>query len=131
MLFETVGGNRATTETAATASSAAVAATGAIIGGVAALSCCVMPLVFVIVGISGAWISHLTALSPYQPVFVALAVGSILYGYLAVYQARRACAAGSVCARPLSHRLVNAGLLAGTLFVAIALAANFAGPYLL
>jgi len=62
MLFETVGGNRATAETAATTSSAAVAATGAIIGGVAALSCCVMPLVFVIVGIGGAWISHLTEL---------------------------------------------------------------------
>lgn len=108
-----------------------VAAAGALVGGIAALSCCVMPLVFVVVGISGAWIASLTALSPYQPAFLAVAVGSILYGHWATYRARRACAAGAVCAQPLPHRLVNAGLWAGTLFVAAAIAADYAAPYLL
>lgn len=86
---------------------------------------------FVFVGISGAWIGHLTALSPYQPVFVAVAVGSIVYGHLARYRARRACAAGSGCTQPLPSRLAGIGLWTGTGLVAVALAANFAAPYLL
>jgi mercuric ion transport protein len=115
-----------------TASSRPLAgALGAVGGGVAALSCCVAPLVFVFVGISGAWIGHLTALSPYQPVFVAVAVGSIVYGHLARYRARRACAAGSGCTQPLPSRLAGIGLWTGTGLVAVALAANFAAPYLL
>jgi len=121
----------ATGEAAAKTSSATVAAAGAIIGGIAALSCCVMPLVFVIVGISGAWIAHLTALSPYQPLFIAVAVGSILYGHMATYRARRACATDGTCARPLPRRLVNAGLWVGTVFVVVAVGANVAAPYLL
>ena len=113
-----------------TAPSANLAAAGAVVGGIAALSCCVMPLVFVIVGISGAWIAYLTALSPYQPVFFALALGSIGYGHYALHRARRACEAGNACATPLPNRLVQTSLWAGTIFVVIAFAANYAAPFL-
>ncbi len=122
---------RADENHAATAPSATLAAAGAVVGGIAALSCCVMPLVFVVVGISGAWIAYLTALSPYQPVFVAVALGSIGYGHYALYRARQACEAGNVCARPLPNRLVQTSLWAGTIFVVVALAANYAAPFLL
>lgn len=114
----------------ATAPPATIAAAGAVIGGIAALSCCVMPLVFVVIGISGAWIAHLTALSPYQPIFIAVALVSIAYGHYATYRARRACEAGEVCARPLPNRLVNMALWAGTALVVVSLAANLAAPYL-
>ena len=104
------------------------AAVGAILGGVAAMSCRVVPLVFVLAGISGAWIANLTALSPYQPIFVAVALGAIAYGHLAAYRARKACADSGACARPVPRRLVDAGLWTGTVMVAIAIAANFAAP---
>ena len=104
------------------------AALGAVVGGVAAMSCCVAPLVFVLAGISGAWIANLTALSPYQPIFVAVALVSIGYGHLAAYRARKACAVGGACARPVPRRLVDAGLWTGTVMVAIAIAADFAVP---
>lgn len=107
------------------------AAFGAILGGLAALSCCVAPLIFVIVGISGTWIAHLTALSPYQPIFIAIAVVSIAYGHFASYRSRRSCADGDICAQPLPRRLIDIGLWVGTLFVAIALAVNFFTPYFL
>jgi mercuric ion transport protein len=45
-------------------------------GGIAAVlasACCVGPLVLLSVGFSGAWIANLTALSPYRPIFIALA----------------------------------------------------------
>lgn len=129
MAFESTSNGQAAPE--AVTSSATVAATGAVLGGIAALSCCVMPLAFVVVGVSGAWIANLTALSPYQPVFIALAVGSILYGHWANYRARRACAASAACARPPAQRLIDTGLWAGTLFVVVAVAANYAAPLLL
>ncbi|MGH8614610.1 MAG: mercuric transporter MerT family protein, partial [Gammaproteobacteria bacterium] len=40
---------------------------GGILAAIAASSCCVLPLVLFTLGISGAWISNLTALAPYQP----------------------------------------------------------------
>jgi mercuric ion transport protein len=38
-----------------------------------ASSCCLLPLAFVLVGISGAWIAQLTLLQPYSPYLEALA----------------------------------------------------------
>lgn len=106
-------------------------AAGAVVGGLAALSCCVAPLIFGLLGISGAWIANLTALSPYQPVFIALATGSILYGHVVRYRAKRSCAVGAACSGALPNWMVNAGLWAGTALVAVAVAANFIAPYFL
>lgn len=131
MSLQDAGMGPATADREPTASSASIAAAGAVVAGLAALSCCVMPLVFVIVGISGAWIANLTALSPYQPYFIAAAVAAILYGHLSRYRARRVCATGMACARPLPNALVDTGLWTGTAFVALALAANYAAPYIL
>lgn len=36
------------------------------------LLCCVAPLVLLTLGISGAWISQLTALEPYRPIFIGI-----------------------------------------------------------
>ena len=50
------------------------------LAGLAALlasSCCVLPLVFVLVGISGAWIGQLTQLEPYSLWLDALALGAL------------------------------------------------------
>jgi mercuric ion transport protein len=108
------------------------AAAGAVVAGLAAMSCCVAPLIFVFAGIGGAWIANLTALSPYQPIFIAIAVLSIGYGHLSAYRARKACAAGgAACKRTLPRWTVDAGLWTGTAMVVIALVANFAMPWLL
>lgn len=48
-------------------------------GGAALLasSCCVLPLVLVVVGISGAWIGQLHRLAPYSPWLSGLAIVSL------------------------------------------------------
>jgi mercuric ion binding protein len=53
-------------------------AAGALIGAGLASACCVVPLLLVMLGISGAWIANLTALEPYKPYVagVTLALGS-------------------------------------------------------
>lgn len=55
------------------------AALGAALG---ASACCTIPLVLVSLGVSGAWVSGLTALAPYRWLFVTGAVGALGYaGY--------------------------------------------------
>ncbi len=99
------------------------AATGGILGAIAASACCVLPLTLFSLGISGAWIGQLTALSPYQPVFILITVGFLGYGYWLVYRKPKTpCADGEACARALPNRLVKSGLwfasgLAGLAFV--------------
>lgn len=95
---------------------------GGILGGLAAGSCCVVPFVLVTVGISGAWIGNLTALAPYQPIFVALTLTALAIGFIMVYRRPKvAYVDGSYCAHPASDRIAKIGLWVATVLVAIAL----------
>ena len=97
-------------------------AAGGIIGAIVASSCCVIPLVLTLLGVSGAWMSNLRALAPYQPYFIALAAAFIGFGFYQVYwKPRQVCDVGAACARPLPSRLVKSGLWIGTVLVLIAL----------
>ncbi len=108
------------------------AATGGLLGAVAAMSCCIMPLAFFTLGIGGAWIGNLTALAPYQPIFVGATLAFLATGYYLVYRKPRvACAEGEACARPLPRRGVKLALWAATVLVASALAFPYVVPALL
>ncbi len=98
-------------------------ATGGIMGALAASTCCILPLVLFSLGISGAWIGQLTALSPYQPIFIAFTVLCLGYGYWLVYRKPKiACDESAACARPLPNRLVKFMLWLATALVALAFA---------
>jgi mercuric ion transport protein len=78
---------------------AELASIGGILAALGAASCCVVPFALFVLGVSGAWISNLTALEPYQPVFAAVAFGFLGYGFYLVYRKPKvACAEGSYCA---------------------------------
>ena len=95
---------------------------GGILSGLLAASCCVVPFALFLAGISGAWIGNLTALEPYQPIFAAVAIGCIGYGFYRVYRKpAAACADGSYCARPASDRITKTGLWVAVVLVAVAL----------
>lgn len=97
-------------------------AAGGIVAALAASSCCVLPLALTLLGVSGAWMSNLRALTPYQPYFIAMTIAIIGFGFYRVYwKPRQACSVGAACARPLSNHLVKAGLWAGTVLVLIAM----------
>jgi mercuric ion transport protein len=97
-------------------------AAGGVIGAVVASSCCVIPLVLTLLGVSGAWMSNLRALSPYQPYFIAMTAVFIGFGFYRVYwKPRQVCDVGAACAQPLPNRLVKSGLWIGTVLVLTAL----------
>ena len=107
-------------------------AAGGLLGALAASSCCILPLVLFSLGVSGAWIGHFTQLAPYQPYFIAATIGCLGYGYWLVYRSSRvACASGEACARPLSNRLVQLGLIVATVLVIAAIGFDFLAPLLL
>lgn len=54
---------------------------GAVGAAVAASACCTVPLILVSLGIGGAWMSGLTALEPYRPLFIVLAVGMLAFAF--------------------------------------------------
>ena len=105
-------------------------AAGGFFGALLASSCCVAPLVFVLFGISGAWIANLTALEPYKPYFAAIALVSIGLGFWEVYFRRKPdCAGDSHCARPRNLLFTKAILWVATALVILALTTNWWAPF--
>ena len=96
-------------------------AAAGILAALGVASCCVLPFILFTLGVSGAWIGNLTMLEPYQPMFTAIAVACLGYGFYLVYRKpKAACAEGSYCASPSSHRAAKIGLWAATVLVIIA-----------
>jgi mercuric ion transport protein len=95
---------------------------GGILAALGAASCCVVPFALFTLGVSGAWISNLTALEPYQPIFAAVAFGFLGGGFYLVYRKPKvACAEGTYCAKPSAGRIAKIGLWTASVLVVIAL----------
>lgn len=105
-------------------------AAGGVVGAVLASTCCVVPLVLVTLGISGAWIGNLTALEPYKPLFAGGALVFIGFGFREVYfKPKRACEDGTYCARPESTLITKSALWLATVLVVLALTINWWAPF--
>jgi len=93
-------------------------------GGIAALlasSCCLGPLLLVALGFSGAWIGNLSALEPYRPIFIAVALVALVFAWRRIFRPAQACNADDVCAIPQVRRTYKAifWLVAGLVLVAL------------
>jgi mercuric ion transport protein len=100
-------------------------ATGGILGAVAASSCCVLPLLFVSIGVSGAWIGHFTHLAPYRPIFLTLAMVFIAAGFWSVYRRNEPVCEGSACETSNSRRFTKAALWLGFAILVLAATAEW------
>ena len=100
-----------------------VLAAGGLIAALGASSCCILPLVLFSVGVSGAWIGNLTALAPYQPFFIVVAVALLGAAFVRIYRKpTTACADDRSCGTPASDRLTKVGLWTAAALVVAALA---------
>lgn len=117
---------------AATGKASNLIAAGGVLGAIAASSCCLLPLALFSLGAGGAWIGALTALSPYQPIFIAVTLAFLGTGYWRVYRRPRfAHAQGAACTRPLPNRIVKGALWGATALVLAAFAFPYVAPMLL
>src|SRR6266481_2764971 len=72
-------------------------------GGIAAVlasTCCLGPLVLVVLGLCGAWIGNLTALEPYRPIFIGVALVALFFAWRSIFRPAHDCKPGEVCAVP-------------------------------
>ncbi|PHS22632.1 MAG: mercury transporter MerT [Robiginitomaculum sp.] len=105
-------------------------ATGGMAGAIIASSCCIVPLVLVMLGLSGAWVSNLTALEPYKPIFLLITAGLIGAGFWQVYRRpKQDCDDGSLCAKPASRRITKLVLWVATALALLAASVNFWAPW--
>jgi len=97
-------------------------------GGVAAIlasTCCLGPLILVMLGFTGAWIGSLSALEPYRPMFLGVTLVALSLAAWRIFRSVQACEADGACSTPRSRRIQK------VFFAAIAVLAlvAFVFPY--
>lgn len=96
---------------------------GGAIAAFAASACCLGPLVLVSLGVGGAWISNLTILEPYRPIFIGIALICMAIAYRKIYSAKpaHACLPDTLCAKPKTNRNYRAMFWIVSILVLIAI----------
>jgi mercuric ion transport protein len=104
---------------------------GGAIAAFAASVCCLGPLVLVALGVSGAWISNLTALEPYRPIFIGAALVLMGFAWRRIYRTPVAenCKPGEVCALPQTNSVYRVMFWIVSGLVLIALAFPYIVPF--
>ena len=106
-----------------------IAASGSVFAAILTSSCCIVPLVLVTLGASGAWIGNLTALEPYQPIFATVTFVFLGFGFWHVYRTPSVrCEEDSYCATPASDLIAKGALWTATILVLLALTIDFWAP---
>ncbi len=75
-----------------------------IITGITASACCLGPVVFLMLGISGSWIGNLTAMEPYRPIFIAVTLLFLGLAFRKLYLVPQNCTTDKPCAQPAKLR---------------------------
>ena len=73
---------------------------GAALAAIGASICCVVPLVLVLMGISGAWIANLTALDAWRPWFSGATLVCLALAFWNLYGPASRCQTDGQCADP-------------------------------
>ena len=94
------------------------------VGGLAAIlasTCCLGPLVLVLLGVSGAWIGNLTKLEPYRLYFIGGALTALFFAGRRIFRPAKACEPGQVCAVPHTRRVYKIlfGIVSVLVFIAL------------
>jgi len=77
---------------------------GAGLAAIGASLCCIGPLVLVSLGITGSWMSSLTALEPYRPIFIGITLIFLFLAFRKLYLVPRQCSPDDACAIPSTLR---------------------------
>ena len=103
------------------------------LGGLAAIlasACCLGPLIFVSIGLGGAWLSNLTALEPARPVFLIAAFAALGYaGYRIYGRSQQVCEPGEICALPTTQKIYKIIFCAAIVLVVIAVGFPYVAPF--
>ena len=102
------------------------------VGGLAAIlasTCCLGPLVLITLGFSGAWISNLTVLEAYRPLFIGAALLAMFFAWRRIFRPVQACKPGEVCAIPQVRTTYQIIFWGVALLVLVALGFPYVVPF--
>nr|WP_297350146.1 mercuric transporter MerT family protein [uncultured Glaciecola sp.] len=77
---------------------------GGLVAAIGAGLCCAGPLILLLLGISGSWISNLTLLEPFRPIFIFMVVSAFGFAGWKIYRPIEECADDTACAVPQVRR---------------------------
>lgn len=101
-----------------------------ITGGLAAIlasSCCLGPLLLVMLGFSGSWLSNLTALEPFKPIFLLFALVAMAMAWWRIYRPK--CQDGDVCSIQSVNLTYKLLFWLGVLLIVVAIAFPYVMPF--
>ncbi|PKF49939.1 mercuric transporter MerT family protein [Enterovibrio nigricans] len=96
-----------------------------IIAAIGASLCCTGPLIFLLLGVSGSWVSRLTVLEPYRPIFLLVVIVTFFFASKRVFRPIEACSQNSVCANPKTRRWQKVILLLSSIVALIFVATPY------
>jgi len=97
-------------------------AAGGLLSALAASTCCVLPISLTAVGLGGAWLSTLDAVSTYEMAFRVVGILLLAAGFWLVYAPPKTTAPAIACATAPSQRVTKTALWAGAAVMAVVLA---------
>jgi mercuric ion transport protein len=105
-----------------------VAAAGSVVSGILASACCIGPLVFVMLGISGAAFAQ--RFEPFRPYLLLVTYGLLGGAFYLTYRPQAACGPGEACETPRASRFGKAMLWVATIVVILATTFPWYAAYL-
>ncbi len=99
------------------------------LAAILASTCCVGPLLLLLLGFSGAWIGNLTLLEPLRPWFIGAAVVSLAFAWRRIWRPLAQCAPGEVCALPVIRSGYRCLFSLIVMLVLLALAFPYIAPW--
>lgn len=115
--------NAAATAPPSGGTTAALLTLGGVAAALGAASCCALPLLLAPLGLGTAWLGVVALLAaPHQGLLLAVAAVCLLGGAVLLWRQRAAtaaCVPGAVCVRPAVRGLTAAGLLLGSVLLAL------------
>uniref|UniRef100_E6QS79 Mercuric transport protein (Mercury ion transport protein) n=1 Tax=mine drainage metagenome TaxID=410659 RepID=E6QS79_9ZZZZ len=104
---------------------------GGAIAAIAASLCCVGPLVLVMLGIGGAWVSNLARFEPFRPYFLGATIIALFFAWKKIYHTPIAvtCTPGSLCAMPQTNGVYKFLFWAVAVLVMLAITFPYIAPF--
>ncbi|MGR3837908.1 MAG: mercuric transporter MerT family protein [Cognatishimia sp.] len=110
--------------------SSVVLGIGAVLGGLAVSACCVLPLVFVVIGVGGSWMSTLIGFGAYKFITIPLTLLMLGIGFYFAYRKPKVatCNPDGTCGTPRSNRIARTLLWVGAAIAVIGIGFPYAAP---
>ena len=103
---------------------------GSFLMAIGASACCIIPFTLFSIGVGGAWIGNLTAMSEYRSIFIFVGLCFLAAGYWQVFR-QPVLSSGEVCITPFSQRINQTVVILASLLMLITIVWPYVFPFVI